>query len=108
MAAINPCLYDQIEISAESTSGDPKSVDIRLGVISLRIYEDIFSPTLTAQVFMAIAGEVIDGKGLYNGLPVRGGERVSIKIAGNSEENKGFDFTTPDTYWYVSAVNKYL
>ena len=108
MAAINPCLYDQIEISAESTSGKPESVDIRLGVISLRIYEDIFSPTLTAQVFMAVAGEVINGEGLYNGLPVRGGERVSIKIAGNSEGNKGFDFTTPDTYWYVSAVNNYI
>ena len=108
MAAINPCLYDQIEISAESTSGDPKSVDIRLGVITLRIYEDIFSPTLTAQVFMAVTGPVIDDKMLYNGLPVRGGERVSIKIAGNSENNDGFDFTTPDTYWYVSAVNNYM
>ena len=38
-------------------------------------------------------------------MPVRGGERIQIKIAGNSPTNKGLDFADkPSKYFYVSAI----
>jgi len=64
---------------------------------------------LTAQISVINTGGTIlsdDGKyqSLYSGLPLRGGERVSIKIAGNSENNKGLDFSTPEKYFYVTKI----
>ena len=76
-------------------SNNKKTVDIRLGVASFDYYEDIFSPTVTAKVLVANTGETVpgqDGKfqSLYNGLPLRGGERLSIKIKPNSETNRAY------------------
>ena len=46
---------------------------------------------------------------IYNGLPLRGGERVQIKIAGNSKENKGLDFSKdPTQYFYIASVTNVL
>lgn len=106
MAARDASLYD--EIILESNNGT-KSVDLRPGVVGINYYEDIFSPTLTAQISVINTGGTIlsdDGKyqSLYSGLPLRGGERVSIKIAGNSENNKGLDFSTPEKYFYVTKI----
>jgi len=39
---------------------------------------------------------------IYNGLPLRGGERVSLKIKGNTDKNPGLNFTK-DTL-YVSSI----
>ena len=46
---------------------------------------------------------------VYNGLPIRGGERVLIKIAGNSNTNEGLDFSdTPSRYFHVGSVTNVL
>ena len=49
---------------------------------------------ITAMVVVVNTGNVIEGddgkmQSLYNGLPLRGGERMTIKVAGNSASNEG-------------------
>lgn len=88
-----------------------RTVDITNGIISFDYYEDIFSPTITAKMKVMSAGNVIDSErdgynqSIYNGLPLRGGERLSLKVAGNSQTNPGLDFTNPRDYLYVSGIS---
>ena len=108
MAAIDASQYEEITI--ESIDGS-KTVDIRLGVVGIDYYEDLFSPTITMKVLVASTGGTSVGEnleGLYSGLPLRGGERVSIKILGNSESNEGLDFSTQDDYLYVSSISNVI
>ena len=110
MPAISPCEYELINI--ESDQG--VTIDLRLGVVSFQYYEDLFSPTITAKmVIISTSGVVSDDKtnkieSLYNGLPIRGGERVAVRIKGNSNVNKGLQFDTPDTYLYVSKISNII
>jgi hypothetical protein len=110
MPAISPCEYELITI--ESDQG--VTIDLRLGVVSFQYYEDLFSPTITAKmVIISTSGVVSDDKtnkieSLYNGLPIRGGERVSVRIKGNSKVNKGLQFDTPETYLYVSKISNVI
>jgi len=98
-------------------SNDQKrTIDISSGIISIDYYEDIFSPTITAKIRVLNDGNSIqapnaegdpDGakQSIYNGLPLRGGERLSLKIAGNSNKNPGLDFSkSEDDYLYVSSI----
>jgi len=91
-----------------------KSIDIRLGTFSIDYYEDIFSPTITAKIVVMNAGNSTPGKSgelesIYSGLPLRGGERVALKIAGNSNTNPGLDFSTnPEHYLYVSSISNVI
>lgn len=113
MAAINKSIYEQLFI--ESTD-QKKTVDIKLGTVSIDYYEDIFSPTITAKIIVTNTGNSVPGsdnqgnpdgelQSIYNGLPLRGGERVALKIAGNSEKNPGLDFATNTRdYLYVSSI----
>lgn len=100
------------ELVLESNDGS-RTVDIKTGVISVDYYEDIFSPTITAKVQVVNDGNTIspatnpDGErqSIYNGLPLRGGERLSLKVAGNSATNPGLDFSNkPEDYLYVSSI----
>ena len=110
MPAISPCEYELITI--ESDQG--VTIDLRLGVVSFQYFEDLFSPTVTAKmVVISTSGVVSDDKtkkieSLYNGLPIRGGERVAIKIKGNTKINKGLRFDTPETYLYVSKISNVI
>jgi hypothetical protein len=74
--------------------------------------KDIFSPIITAKLRVVNGGDTIasedsgEKQSIYNGLPLRGAERVSIKIAANSNTNKGLDFSTDATrYFYVSSIS---
>ena len=110
MPAISPCEYEIINI--ESDQG--VTIDLRLGVVSFQYFEDLFSPTITARmVIISTSGVVSDDKtkkieSLYNGLPIRGGERVAVKIKGNTNVNKGLRFDTPETYLYVSKISNVI
>lgn len=117
MGAINPAIYEEMEISAETTTGTPKTIDLKLGVVSFNYYEDLFSPCLTAQLLIVSSGgatqtDVKDGESgetienVYSGLPIRGGERVKIKIKANTEKNAALEFDSPEKYFYVSNVSK--
>jgi len=108
MAAIDASQYDEITI--ESIDGS-KTVDLRLGVVGVDYYEDIFSPTITMKILVASTGGTSVGEnleGLYSGLPLRGGERVSLKILGNSETNEGLDFSNKEDYLYVSSITNVI
>ena len=84
-------------------SNDKKNVvDIRAGVVAVTYYEDIFSPTVTAKLVVTTSGDVVDGTGLYNGLPIRGGERIQLKIA--SPLGKGITWDDTSDYLHVANV----
>jgi len=110
MAAIDPCEYEEIIIQSDQGV----SVDLRLGVVSFQYFEDLFSPTITAKmVIVSTSGVVSSDKtkkieSLYNGLPIRGGEKVTVKIKGNSKRNNGLQFNTEDTFLYVSSVSNVI
>ena len=100
MSAISPSIYEQFEI----TSLDNENrVDISAGVVAFSYYENIFSPHITAKAIVANTAVEAFSDGVYNGLPLRGGERVNIKIDTNSEENKPLNFTG-DNALYVSSI----
>ena len=111
MAAIDKSIYEKFIV--ESADGS-KNADIKEGVVAFTYFENIFSPYLTARVIVintsgAIEGEDGNSQSIYNGLPLRGGERVLIKIAGNSEENNGLDFSKdPTQYFYVASITNVL
>ena len=94
MAAIDKSLYEKFII--ESVDGS-KTVDISAGVVSFNYFENLYSPMITARVVVVNTGNTVrgdDGKmqSLYNGFPLRGGERVVIKIAGNTRRTyKGIE-----------------
>ena len=108
MSAIDKSIYEEVII--ESADGS-RSVDISEGTVGISYYEDIFSPNLTARILVCNTGNSIAGpdgtmQSVYNGLPLRGGERVSLKIAGNSGDNPGLDFIK--TPWFVSSITNVL
>ena len=111
MAALDKSQYEEIVIT--STDGS-KSVDITVGVIMIDYYEDIFSPTITAKLRVVNEGFSItgdDGKlqSVYNGLPLRGGEKVRIKIKPNCPSNVGLDFSTKqESQLYVSKISSVI
>ena len=111
MAAIDKSIYEKFII--ESADGG-KTADIKEGVVAFTYFENVFSPYLTARVIVvntsgSIEGEDGNKQSIYNGLPLRGGERVQIKIAGNSKSNKGLDFSqNPTQYFYVASVTNVL
>jgi len=112
MSASEASLYEELILESNDRS---KSVDIKLGTISIDYYEDLFSPTITAKVRVVNTGDSIAKEGskerqsIYNGLPLRGGERLSMKIldqgkTGRGEEKKGLDFSDPERNLYVSSI----
>ena len=103
-------VFEELIIEANDQS---RTVDISSGTIAIEYFEDIFSPTITAKIKVMTTGNVIapkenedgDKQSIYNGLPLRGGERLRLKISGNSEKNPGLDFSTNSKgYLYVSSI----
>ena len=107
MAAVDASIYEKFIV--ESADGG-RTVDIRQGVVGFVYYENILAPSVTATVVVVNTGGAIRGEngkmqGIYNGLPLRGGERVILKIAGNSKSNDGLDFSKNVTqYFYVASI----
>jgi hypothetical protein len=113
MAAINKSIYEELILESNDQK---RTIDIRQGTVSIDYYEDIFSPTITAKIRVINTGDTIqapdkegnpDGErqSIYNGLPLRGGERVALKIKGNTDKNPGLDFATSQKdYLYVSSI----
>lgn len=108
--SIKKSLYDELILESNDQS---RTINLIGGAILFEYYEDIFSPTITAKIKVIDNGNVIssadnrdgDKQSIYNGLPLRGGERLSLKIAGNSSTNPGLDFSKKsDDYFYVSGI----
>jgi len=101
------------EILTLESNDQQRTVDIRTGTVSVDYYEDIFSPTITAKVKVANTGTSISPKdnpdgpkqSIYHGLPLRGGERLRMKILDRGEGKLGLDFATdPSKYLFVSSI----
>lgn len=116
MAAISRSIYEILTIESNDQK---RTVDARSGVVSIDYYEDIFSPTITAKVTITNTGDTVsspDNQGnpdgykqsIYNGLPLRGGERVVLKIRGNTPKNPGLDFSSTNKYLYVSSITNVI
>jgi len=107
------------ELTLESNDQE-RTVDLRTGVVSVDYYEDILSPTVTAKIRVINTGDTIAKEGeserqsIYNGLPLRGGERLSMKILdqgkanNNGKEKTGLNFTDPKKYLFVSSITQVL
>ena len=102
--SVKPSIYEKFII--ESADGE-RTVDISRGVTAFFYYENLFSPYITARIIVTNTGSTIKGKdgklqSLYNGLPVRGGERLQIKIAGNLKyfvhQKKSLDKNTKNKF----------
>ena len=86
--SINKSLYEELVLESNDQK---RSIDIKNGVIAFEYFEDIFSPTITGRIKVVNTGNTIESfkdpdgekQSIYNGLPLRGGERLSIKLAGN-------------------------
>ena len=75
-------IFEQVTIESNDQSQD---INLIAGVMGLEYYENIFSPNITAKMLILNTGDSIEGEdgkmqSVYNGLPLRGGERVAIKI----------------------------
>ena len=111
MAAKDKSIY---EIFTIRSNDGRKTVDLRGGIVSFSYFENVFSPMLTAQVLITTSGNVIpDEEGeftsIYNGLPLRGGEKVSIKIPANSENNTDLEFTEENgRELYVGSITNVI
>ena len=101
------------EILTLESNDQQRTVDIRTGTVSVDYYEDIFSPTITAKIKVANTGTSIapkdnpDGpkQSIYHGLPLRGGERLRMKILDRGDGKLGLDFATdPSKYLFVSSI----
>jgi hypothetical protein len=106
--SITKSIYEELVLESNDRS---RSIDIKTGAVSIDYYEDIFSPTITVKIKIVNTGNTIaaengtEKQSIYNGLPLRGGERVSLKVAGNSTTNPGLDFSKkPEDYLYVSSI----
>lgn len=116
MAAVDKSIYESVILEQR---GGGKTIDVRLGTVSIDYYEDIFSPTVTATIVL-VDNQVVNpsgngqggvkfgsGQGVYQDLPIRGGERVLLKVAGNTPTNPGIDYATSDTL-YISSVSNVI
>ena len=111
MAAKDKSIY---EIFTIRSNDGTKTIDLRGGIVSFSYFENVFSPMITAQVLVTSTGNVIpdtdgDLTSIYNGLPLRGGEKVSIKIPANSENNVDLEFTEElGTELYVGSITNVI
>lgn len=108
--SIKKSVYNELILESNDKS---RTIDLSTGAVVFEYYEDIFSPTITAKIKVVDNGNVIapannkDGEkqSIYNGLPLRGGERLSLNISGNSSTNPGLNFSKKsDDYFYVSSI----
>jgi len=108
MSATDSSLYETLVLESNDQQ---RTVDLTLGAISVDYYEDIFSPTITAKVRVVNTGDSIEGQNnnklqsIYNGLPLRGGERLRMKVLDRGDGKNGLDFSeNSENYLYVSSI----
>ena len=122
MSASEASTFEQLFLESNDQK---RTADLRQGVVSVDYYEDILSPTITAKIRVINTGDSIapkdsqnpektDGakQSIYNGLPLRGGERLVMKILDQgktfkNKDKKGLDFSSdPKKYLFVSSISQ--
>lgn len=90
--SVKPSIYEEINI--QSSLDPSKVVDLRLGAASVDIYESVLVPTLTARILVMDSGGSVQGGNdkyastIYQGLPVRKLDLVTLDIRKNSPTNE--------------------
>lgn len=102
-----PSVYTKMDIL--SNSG--QVADFRLAVASFDYYEDLLVPSYSAKIKIANAGGgVVDDQDksvtLYDGLKIRGGERVDVVIQANSGTNEALRLV--ESPLYVRSVKSLI
>ena len=97
--------YEKIEIWNLDES---ENVDLRLGVTSFQYFEDLMSPVLTAVMNVTNTGNTIRKKGIYNGLPIKGGEKVKIHFTSPMEEHRDESPGKFEIELYINKVTDYI
>ena len=104
MAAVK----DTFDIKELSIS-NPKTgnaVDMKGGLVEFTYYESILSNHITATLVVGETGNTIDGKNMLDGLPVRGGEPVRVRM--EDKEKKELSFLGKENAFYVNRVKNAL
>ena len=110
MAAQDKSTYEVFEIKSYDGT---KTVDLSGGIVNFSYFENVLSPMVTAQALIVNTGNVVrdddgDVSSVYNGLPLNGGEKVSIKIPATGE-GPGIEFTEQnDNELYVASITNIL
>lgn len=97
--------YEKIEIYSLEGS---ENVDLRLGVTSFQYFEDLMSPVITAVMNVTNTGNTINHQGIFNGLPIKGGEEVKIHITSPIEEHRDKSPGVFEITMYVNTVTDYI
>ena len=116
MSATESSSFEKLLIESNDQK---RRIDLRGGIVSIDYYEDILSPSITAKVRIMDTGNTTldaEGKerqGLVSGLPLRGGERLSMRIidqgkTGNGQDKVGLDFDDAKRNLFVSGVTQVL
>lgn len=92
--------YENIEI-VPNTGG--KSTKLTVKCQYFQFFENLTSPCFTAIMKIATTGDDVAGQGLYNGIPIKGGERVKIHITTPIEMQRE---KTPGIFEIDMFVNK--
>lgn len=97
--SIKPSIYSTATIE----SSDGRTVDFKVGCAAIDYYEDLMSPALSLKIQVVnSSGAIRDDKGvktsIYEGLKIRGGEKVTLRIEPNSSTNLPIDFTSKPLY----------
>tara|TARA_B100000427_G_scaffold270169_1_gene236706 strand:- start:294 stop:1577 length:1284 start_codon:yes stop_codon:yes gene_type:complete len=107
-AASQPSEYNDIFIYPVNGSEESR-INIKAGVVEFQYFEDLHSPCYTALMQVVNDGGNIGGvPSLYNNLPIRGGEKVTVHITTPWEKSSG---KTPGVFeltFYVNSVRNYL
>tara|TARA_B100000287_G_scaffold433270_1_gene494578 strand:+ start:135 stop:1439 length:1305 start_codon:yes stop_codon:yes gene_type:complete len=78
--AIAPTAASTFEVFDITSADGSQTVSLIGGITKLQYFETLMSPMCTAVVDLVNTGNTINGQGIYNGLPIRGGERVYFKV----------------------------
>ena len=107
MAALTGAsVYTKFNITSKDGK---KTVSIIAGVLDFQYFENLYSPITTAIIEVANTGNTVKGpdgdlQGVFNGLPIRGGERIHFQIKtpfdNYSKKSEPFD--------YIMYVDKIL
>ena len=110
MAAQDRSQYEIFEIRSNDGS---KTVNVSNLVITFSYFENVLSPMITAQAVIVNTGDAVvdeeeDITSIYNGLPLNGGEKVSIKIPATAE-GPGIEFTEENgNELYIASITNVL
>tara|TARA_B100001094_G_C18147681_1_gene781777 strand:- start:97 stop:1395 length:1299 start_codon:yes stop_codon:yes gene_type:complete len=96
--------FEIAEIYPLGGEDNPKSaVDLRQGIIQFQYFEDLMSPVITAVMQVTASGN-----GVYNSLPIQGGEQVKMHFTTPIEEQREESPGRLELEMYVNHVTDYI